>query len=1539
MSTKVLKPVLAIGSVVAIVATGGALAPALGPLGLGLGASTALAASTAIMSIGITSGMGLLTSALGLNKRPGVSGATRDRLTANLDTLAHRKIVFGETAMATDIRYHAYTGADQEFYEQIICVASHEVQAIREVWFEGERVWTAASGVISKYASYLWVTPRLVGTSSNGIAIDSRWTASCTLTGCAYLHLKFKLTGNSKKAESPFSQQIPTRVTIKGLGARLYDPRFDSTAGGSGPQRADNQATWGTGTNGFDSSRDPGLQLLWYSLGWRINGKLALGCGNPAPRHGLNSFITASNINDEPVQKAAGGTEPRYRGDGIFSEGDDPRAVISALEAAMNGKLDDSGGKLDLHVYHNDLAAPVAHFDANDILGDERWEPTPSLDQIPNIIRGQYVDASDASLFQLVDYPETAFESVDGKDRVEPITHGHVQSAGQVQRLNKQRLQRYQYQGAYSAVFNSRAWQVSRLDPITFSHPTMGWDRKRFRVRQHGIAINGRVPMLLQEEHPDLYLWDREEKPPVQAAVPTVYDPTLAPIVRAIDEAATTAEWPAIEDPDGTKPDDNATVGAPPGTPVGDRPAEQVIADLDALDASYALVVAAVGDAADDAATARDEAAEARGEADQVRTDLAAEILRAQGAEGALYTQVVQAQTTADGATTAVTDAVTILAEADAQLAARQTTIESENDALDARITTQEATLTTALDSVASRTLTLEASVNATGLINNPEFGGLPAGPLPVAPEWSYLGPPTAAERFPLGNGRYGWRVQSAAGVETGLLSQSGAPMSRGWHIVEAEWSLIDGVASGAAVILSPRDAQGSEIEPISLPITSLKDSAGLTVNEGSTPYRRMRTATLVQLTNPSIASVEIAGANNFAALGQGTPYKQIVWQRLDVRPATPLEIEAGTSLPAVVAGLSDLATTFATETTALANRTLALEASVNTGPNRLTALRSAITDEATTRTTADTTLSNRATALESAVLTGPNSNTALRAAITDEQTTRATADTAIANRATALEASVNTGPNNLPALRAAVNDEITARVNAVGAVASRTERLEARAGAGLIGNPDFIGLTDEPFPTLPGWSYWNAQPTDAARIDVSGIEGWRINSAANLSTGLLSSSGRSMSPGWHVVEVDWTMIDGALPGAAVIISPRNASNGEVNAQVLPLTTLRDSDGKTAAQGSGYRTMRTATLARFTDPAIARVEILGANNYAGAGQGQPYKQIVWQHLDIRPATPLEIAAGVALPALEATVQHQAGVVATHDGKLGAYWEVEAIAGGRARIRARADATGSAIDMAADVIMLGNQRTLAVQDGRVTVAGDVYVEGGNLIIRGSSHMKVLGPGFGAAGEMIEWYGPLMPVAQCSRANGVSWETKAGAKKLGGFSIGQLVAGTTNPALAASVTASTGAFGSNGGTIQANASWYYRRVQSPTWPATTQGRNDFIAAMQAYGATSNGAGDWSYYGALPLGGATTLQMRRNGSNVATQTVSTGTRTITGREPEVGGAQGFATISDEAALSFTYTDPQQSTANRTYEAVLTRHGALAVPTEQTVSIATIE
>ncbi|MCP3729247.1 hypothetical protein M9978_02300 [Sphingomonas sp. MG17] len=565
---KVLKIAAMVVAVVALTFTGMGLAAGLtlagaSAFGIGVSASTLF-----LVSAGLSIGASLLAPR---PKAPDTSASMKDRLFASINPRAFRTFAFGTTALATDIRDQEFTD-DQSYLHRFVVVASHKIHAIREIWFDDKLAWTLAGGAQGEFAGYLTVTPVLEGSAANAINISARMGSARRYTGCAYVHLRYKLTGNTKKAESPFAQSVPSRVTIIGDGAYIYDPRLDSTVGGDGPQRADDQTTWGWDE---DACRNPPLVMLTWLLGWRIRNpvtnawKLAVGKGVPPARIDIASFITAANMCDEPVTKAAGGTEPRYRCDGVFSEGDDTSLVLENFKAAMNAELDDVDGRIRITVLHNDLGTPIAHFTTDDILGEFTWDQTPPLKDTFNIIRGGYTDPSNNSLYQLIDYPEVALPSPDGIDRAETINLPLVESPSQAQRLVKQRLQRAQYPGTFAATWQVTGWKVQKGDPVTVTFKPLGWVAKKFRVADSEQRQDGTVPMVLREEHVDIYAWDADEGPAVQGADPTTYDQGLTPIVQAIGDAGKTADWPEITDPDGTKPADNATNSADPDSPFG----------------------------------------------------------------------------------------------------------------------------------------------------------------------------------------------------------------------------------------------------------------------------------------------------------------------------------------------------------------------------------------------------------------------------------------------------------------------------------------------------------------------------------------------------------------------------------------------------------------------------------------------------------------------------------------------------------------------------------------------------------------------------------------------------------------------------------------------------------------------------------------------------------------------------------------------------------------------------------------------------------
>jgi hypothetical protein len=542
----------------------GIVAAVVGAVGSVVGAVAGflgISAATLGVSLAVTVGKSLL----GGRKKTEPSRSMLDRLNANIDVRTPRKTVVGRTAFATDIRDEEISGVGDTELNRWIVLASHEVASIDEMWFDDKLAWTASGGPQGEYAGgppwLISVQPRTVGSAGNALTIRDRVPfGSRRYTGCAYIYIRYVVLPPD---ESPFGGSIPSRITIRGKGAKFYDPRKDSTVpGGSGSHRADDQSTWEWDD---DACRNPALALLFYLLGWRIQNPstsewlLAVGKGIPQERINLESFAVAANVCDEPVPTFAGGYEPRYRCDGVWSEGDSTQTVIDMITATMNADLDDMDGQLRLTVFHNDLADDPIDLSDADILNAFEWQPDLPLDQSANIVRGLYTDPSDASLYQPIDYPAVSYDSPDGIDRIDTFNVPMVQSAGQAQRLAAMRIGRDLYgAGTFKADFQATAWRLQKNSIVRLTFAPLGFVNKLFRVAEMDLRTDGVVPLTLREESPSIY-----DPPPLFPAIdpydPYPRSPTNVPILSAIAKSLRVVTDRNMVNYDGTGALDPAT--------------------------------------------------------------------------------------------------------------------------------------------------------------------------------------------------------------------------------------------------------------------------------------------------------------------------------------------------------------------------------------------------------------------------------------------------------------------------------------------------------------------------------------------------------------------------------------------------------------------------------------------------------------------------------------------------------------------------------------------------------------------------------------------------------------------------------------------------------------------------------------------------------------------------------------------------------------------------------------------------------------------
>ena len=188
---KVIGTIGVVVAAVALTATGiGAIAaPALaGAVTIGgVSASTLLLAGTALQAVGRV-----------LTKQPKPSSSTTERLNASLVTDTPRKMVFGRTAMNTDLRYQEWWGRDQEYCSQVFVLASHHCTSIDEIWLDDKLAWSVDRGVIGEFVGYLAVQSYAQATAGSvfNAGWSRRWGAQSTFSGCATLYLQYKVTGN-----------------------------------------------------------------------------------------------------------------------------------------------------------------------------------------------------------------------------------------------------------------------------------------------------------------------------------------------------------------------------------------------------------------------------------------------------------------------------------------------------------------------------------------------------------------------------------------------------------------------------------------------------------------------------------------------------------------------------------------------------------------------------------------------------------------------------------------------------------------------------------------------------------------------------------------------------------------------------------------------------------------------------------------------------------------------------------------------------------------------------------------------------------------------------------------------------------------------------------------------------------------------------------------------------------------------------------------------------------------------------------------------
>ncbi|MBB5700684.1 hypothetical protein FHS76_000527 [Ochrobactrum daejeonense] len=233
-----------------------------------------------------------------------------------------RSVILGTCATEGHHIYRNSYGSGGRLIQDVFVLSSFRITAVPRVRYNGQ--WR---DLVQQDADGYWLVPN-EGTSGddhdnvrvkfyygtmdqqaeptliNEARPAGRWTVNHRGAGVAYAIVFSELRKNGDGLTSP------AKILFEVVGAPLYDWRKDSTMGGSGSHRWDDQSTW-------EYSDNPPVQIYNLERGFFNGTQRMVGKAVRAGRLPLAEYTQAANICDETMPDGS----KRYRAHAIAKDG------------------------------------------------------------------------------------------------------------------------------------------------------------------------------------------------------------------------------------------------------------------------------------------------------------------------------------------------------------------------------------------------------------------------------------------------------------------------------------------------------------------------------------------------------------------------------------------------------------------------------------------------------------------------------------------------------------------------------------------------------------------------------------------------------------------------------------------------------------------------------------------------------------------------------------------------------------------------------------------------------------------------------------------------------------------------------------------------------------------------------------------------------------------------------------------------------------------------------------------------------------------
>jgi len=366
---------------------------------------------------------------------------------------------------------------------------------------------------------------------------STNWDSNYKLSGVAYV--AFKFTWN----QDAFNGLPDVKVTLK--GKKIYDPRLDSTKGGSGSHRESTSSTWAYSNNSS-------LILLDYLR----NSRYGKGLPTSAFETNYDSFKSSANTCDTQVTPYTTGTAINLlTTNAVLDSSQKVIDNVKELLTPMKAIFTYTQGKYKLII--EDSGVSVLSLNKDNIIGGIKILGEKKNSKYNRVI-GTFCNPNKNWQNDTVSFPPFDDSALDVADQHATMLSAdnsillegrfdfkHITNPYQSEELCEIILRRSRNALGVELRCTSEALNVTIGDIVDLTYVTGGFSAKVFRVMGLSINSDSTVSLQLIEHQDNFYTWS------VKAQTPVIADTTLPNPNSVTSPASVTLDDQLIEYSDG----------------------------------------------------------------------------------------------------------------------------------------------------------------------------------------------------------------------------------------------------------------------------------------------------------------------------------------------------------------------------------------------------------------------------------------------------------------------------------------------------------------------------------------------------------------------------------------------------------------------------------------------------------------------------------------------------------------------------------------------------------------------------------------------------------------------------------------------------------------------------------------------------------------------------------------------------------------------------------------------------------------------------